>query len=173
MATKKKPTSVDEAIAASVIAEIKANQKVSRAILEAGLLGAKELGVDLPPIRVEWIEDRPEVAIPQPAPLVPDKWWENAAQASAPIDYGRAILVVSPQVAEVLNIGIDRTVDLLKKVDDDLKRTHAYYRERENHAGWMRQFLRNVKDRLSTGTPTIETVLQVIEGIDQVLEEQK
>lgn len=189
MATKKnKPTplidkaftdpAVRDAIAAAVIDEIRTNQKVTRAIFEAGL----KIPEDVKTPEHVWIEDRLNEPKPAPAPLVPPKWWE-ANVASAPIDWSRPILTVSPQVAEVLNIGIDRTVDLLKTVDDQLKRTQDYSRQTEHRFSWTREFLRNARERLTSqftfkdrGDQDISDVLvaimsEVVAGIDEVLNE--
>jgi hypothetical protein len=109
---------------------------------------------------------------PLSAGLLPPRWWEQ--NASAPMEPRTPILTVSPQVAEVLNIGIDRMVDVTARLRLDFDFTAT----RLTHYRWeyerIRKFLQNASDRLSVASPA-ESVDAAIVGvrsaIQQLLEE--
>lgn len=90
-----------------------------------------------------------EFAEPTPGvrPLLPNRWWDHAGAAMAP-DRPTPILVVSPQVAEVINMGIDRAIDVTTRVKRDLDITQDRLNHYQREYEWVREFMRNVRDRI-------------------------
>jgi len=80
-------------------------------------------------------------------PLLPNRWWDHAAASPAP-QRREPILVVSHQVAEVLNMGIDRAIDVAEQVKNNLEvAEHGLVHYRREYE-WLRDFMRRVRDRI-------------------------
>jgi hypothetical protein len=161
---------IRDAIAAEGIREIRRSQEATRAILEAGLHMP-----ETKPGEIHWIEDRLQTPEPMPRPLLPNRWWENASSpAREPQRY--PILTVSPQLAEVLNIGIDRVIDIATQREKDLLFEQGRVNSYMNHYDRILQFLENAHDRLAIASPAeavIEAIVAVRSAMQTIVEEPR
>lgn len=89
---------------------------------------------------------------PGPRPLLPNRWWDHNAAAMEPQRL-QPIIVVSHQVAEVLNMGIDRVVDVAARTKDNLEVAQGGLERYRREYEWLREFMRNVRDRIGPVEP--------------------
>ena len=83
----------------------------------------------------------------QRSPLLPNRWRDHAGVAME-AQRQQPILVVSHQVAEVVNMGIDRVVDIAARTKEQLQATEAQFQHYRREYEWLREFMRNVRDRI-------------------------
>lgn len=128
---------VRDAIAEAAILEIRSNQKVTQAILEAGL--KVDMGVP-EKTEVKWIEDR---LGPFPEPMSAPLWERDYGEPNvAAMEPRRGpTLTVSHQVADVLNIGIDRMVDITEAREEELRLTQRTLQRYRRHHERVTRFL--------------------------------
>lgn len=109
---------------------------------------------------------------PLSAGLLPPRWWEQGNVAATPSRVDPT-LTVSPQVAQVLNMGIDRLVDVTTRLRGDYDYTQDRLSLYRAHHDRIRTFLVNVSERLGTAefAEVEDAIVAVRSAIEQLLNE--